>query len=97
MTVIFWWVVFPYLTLAVMIFGLLYRFAFRQVSWTAPSTEIFERRWLRIGSTVFHYGIIFAFVGHIMGVIIPRSVYWSLGVSDETYHLFAIVGAVLPV
>lgn len=43
MTGIFWWVVFPYLTLAVMIFGLLYRFAFRQVSWTAPSTEIFEK------------------------------------------------------
>ncbi|WP_068496863.1 respiratory nitrate reductase subunit gamma [Paenibacillus kribbensis] len=89
---IFWWVVFPYLTLAVMIFGLLYRFAFRQVSWTAPSTEIFEKRWLRIGSTVFHYGIIFAFVGHIMGVLIPRSVYHFFGISDETYHIFAIAG-----
>ncbi|WP_410769820.1 respiratory nitrate reductase subunit gamma [Fontibacillus sp. BL9] len=92
MTGIFWWVVFPYITLAVMIVGLLYRFAFRQVSWTAPSTEIFEKKWLKVGSTVFHYGIIFAFIGHIMGVLIPRSVYHSLGVSDETYHVFAIAG-----
>ncbi len=92
MTGIFWWVVFPYITATVMIVGLLYRFAFRQVSWTAPSTEIFEKRWLKVGSTVFHYGIIFAFIGHIMGVLIPRSVYHSLGVSDETYHVFAIAG-----
>ncbi|RCX17372.1 respiratory nitrate reductase gamma subunit [Fontibacillus phaseoli] len=92
MTGIFWWVVFPYITLTVMIVGLLYRFAFRQVSWTAPSTEIFEKKWLKVGSTVFHYGIIFAFIGHIMGVLIPRSVYHSLGVSDETYHVFAIAG-----
>ncbi|MEF2966859.1 respiratory nitrate reductase subunit gamma [Paenibacillus sp. M1] len=92
MTGIFWWVVFPYISLAVMILGLLYRFAFRQVSWTAPSTEMFEKKWLRVGSTVFHYGIIFAFIGHIMGVLIPRSVYHAMGVSDETYHVFAIVG-----
>lgn len=89
---IFWWVVFPYITLTVMIVGLLYRFAFRQVTWTAPSTEIFEKKWLRTGSTVFHYGIIFAFIGHVMGVLIPRSVYRSMGVSDEMYHIFAIVG-----
>lgn len=92
MTGLFWWVVYPYIALTVMILGLLYRFAFRQASWAAPSTEIFERKWLRIGSTVFHYGIIFAFIGHVMGVLIPRSVYHAMGVSDETYHVFAIVG-----
>ncbi|MNO69924.1 Nitrate reductase-like protein NarX [compost metagenome] len=89
---IFWWVVFPYITLAIMIIGLLYRFAYRQKSWTAPSTEIFEKKWLQVGSTLFHWGILFALVGHIMGVLIPRSVYLSLGVSDEVYHIFAIAG-----
>lgn len=89
---IFWWVVFPYITLTVMIVGLLYRFAFHQVSWTAPSTELFEKRALRIGSPLFHYGIAFAFIGHIMGVMIPRGVYEALGVTDELYHFFAIAG-----
>ncbi|GIP47177.1 Nitrate reductase-like protein NarX [compost metagenome] len=92
MTGLFWWVVYPYIALTVLILGLLYRFAFRQASWAAPSTEIFEKKWLRVGSTVFHYGIVFAFVGHVMGVLIPRSVYHALGVHDETYHFFAIVG-----
>lgn len=27
-----------------------------------------------------------------MGVLIPRGAYEALGVSDETYHVFAIVG-----
>lgn len=89
---IFWWVIFPYITLAIMIVGLLYKFAFRQMTWTAPSTEIFEKKWLRIGSRMFHWGIILAFGGHVMGVLIPRGVYQALGVSDELYHLFAIIG-----
>jgi len=89
---IFWWVVFPYIALTVMLLGMLYRFAWRGVSWTAPSTEFFEKKWLRIGSPLFHYGIVFAFVGHIMGMVLPRAFYEKIGVGDETYHLFGMIG-----
>lgn len=92
MSGIFWWIIFPYLTMTVMIVGLLYRFAFRQTSWAAPSTEVFEKKMLKVGSPLFHYGIIFAFVGHVMGMLIPRRVYLGFGVSDEIYHIFAIAG-----
>ncbi|MBY0098718.1 respiratory nitrate reductase subunit gamma [Mesobacillus maritimus] len=86
------WTVFPYICGTILIVATFYRFIYRGKSWTAPSTEIFEKKWLRIGSIVFHYGIIFAFVGHLMGVLIPIEVYNSLGVDDHTYHIFAIVG-----
>ncbi|WP_088008284.1 respiratory nitrate reductase subunit gamma [Indiicoccus explosivorum] len=89
---IFWWVVFPYLTLAIMIVGSLYRFAYNQLSWVAPSTEIFEKKWLRIGSPLFHYGLLFAFIGHVMGMVIPIEFYRGLGISDHLYHDFAIYG-----
>ncbi len=92
MAAIFWWVVFPYVAMTLMVAGLLYRFVHRRKSWTAPSTELFEKKWLRIGSPLFHYGIIFAFVGHVMGVLLPKRLYDFFGVSDEMYHLFAIVG-----
>ncbi|MBY7142036.1 respiratory nitrate reductase subunit gamma [Virgibacillus sp. NKC19-3] len=92
MTDIFWWVIFPYLTGIIMIVGLLYRYAFRQLSWAAPSTEFFEKKWLRIGSPLFHWGIVFAFVGHVMGMVIPKGFYDFLGVSDHLYHVGAIVG-----
>jgi len=64
MASIFLWVIFPYVMGTIMIFGLLYRYAFRQISWAAPSTEIFEKKWLSIGSPLFHWGIVFAFIGH---------------------------------
>ncbi|WP_373894844.1 respiratory nitrate reductase subunit gamma [Virgibacillus sp. CBA3643] len=92
MTGIFWWVIFPYLTATIMIVGLLYRYAFRQLSWAAPSTEFFEKRWLRIGSPLFHWGIVFAFIGHVMGMVVPKGFYDFLGVSDHLYHVGAIVG-----
>lgn len=89
---IFWWVIFPYLTGLIMIVGLLYRYAFNQISWTAPSTEFFEKKWLRIGSPLFHWGIVFAFLGHVMGMIIPQGFYDMLGISAHMYHTGAIIG-----
>ncbi len=75
-----------------MIIGLLYRYAFRQLTWAAPSTEFFEKRWLRIGSPLFHWGIIFAFIGHVMGMVIPMSFYQAIGITDHLYHTGAILG-----
>lgn len=92
MTAIFLWVILPYIVGTIMVLGSFYRFAYRQMSWAAPSTEIYEKRWLRVGSMCFHYGIIFAFIGHLMGIVIPREFYLSIGVSDELYHTFAIAG-----
>ncbi|WP_138417523.1 respiratory nitrate reductase subunit gamma [Aquibacillus sediminis] len=89
---IFWWVIFPYLTLAIMIIGSIYRFAYGQLSWVAPSTEFFEKKWLKIGSPLFHYGLLFAIIGHIMGVFIPIEFYHWMGVSDHLYHIGAIYG-----
>lgn len=92
MTDIFWWVIFPYITGIIMIVGLLYRYTFRQLSWAAPSTEFFEKKWLRIGSPLFHYGIVFAVIGHVMGMLVPHGFYTSLGISDDMYHFGAIYG-----
>ncbi|MYL57439.1 respiratory nitrate reductase subunit gamma [Virgibacillus halodenitrificans] len=95
MSDIFWWVVFPYICLVIMVFGTLYRFAFRQLTWAAPSTEFFEKKWLRLGSPLFHYGIIFAFIGHIMGIVLPLSFYNAIGVTNHLYHIGAVYGGAL--
>src|SRR5690625_7378040 len=92
MAEIFWWVIFPYITVVIMIVGLLYRYAFRQLSWAAPSTEFFEKKWLRIGSPLFHWGIIFAFLGHVMGMIVPQGFYEALGISEAMCHFGVIYG-----
>lgn len=92
MAEIFWWVIFPYITVTIMMIGVLYRFAFRQLTWSAPSTNFFEKKWLKIGSPLFHYGIILAFIGHVMGMVIPLEFYRAIGISDHMYHIGAIYG-----
>lgn len=92
MSGLFWWAVYPYICGTILIVASFYRFVFRGKSWHAPSTEIFEKKWLRVGSILFHWGIIFALIGHIMGVLIPLEFYEAVGVTEELYHFFAIAG-----
>lgn len=82
----FWWVIFPYLSLVIMILGSIYRFIYRPIAWGSKSSQILETKMLRWGILLFHWGIIFAFLGHVMGLIIPISFYNWLGVSSEVYH-----------
>lgn len=92
MSSIFWWIVFPYICLTILVLGTFYRFVHRRMDWVAPSTEIFEKKMLSFGSRIFHWGIVFAFLGHVMGVLIPKNFYEAIGVDDHLYHFLAIVG-----
>jgi len=85
------WVVYPYLCLAVLVVGSLYRYDTDPMGWSAHSSEFLERRRLRLGSLLFHWGIVFVFLGHVAGLLVPLSVYRSLGVGDSLYHAFALV------
>lgn len=87
----FWWVIYPYAALAVCITGTVYRFVYGRRGWGSKSSEILEKRWLRAGSLLFHWGILFVIGGHAMGLLIPLRVYEALGVSTEAYHLLADV------
>lgn len=91
----FWWLVYPYVTLTILVVGTLYRYVFSQRSWGSKSSEILEKRWLRPGSLMFHWGMLFVIGGHVMGLLIPIGVYQALGVSTEAYHLMAdVVGGI---
>ncbi|WP_339064063.1 respiratory nitrate reductase subunit gamma [Tepidibacillus marianensis] len=92
----FLWVIFPYVALTVFILGHIYKYNHDQIGWSARSTEIMEKPLLKWGSPLFHYGIIFAFFGHVAGVIIPKGFYETLRVPDELYHLGAVaIGSVV--
>lgn len=87
----FWWIIYPYLCLMIMIVGTLYRFRFNPMSWGSQSSELLEKKMLRYGSQLFHWGIIFVLVGHVMGLLIPLSWYTFFGVPPEFYHFNAIL------
>ncbi|QXJ32219.1 respiratory nitrate reductase subunit gamma [Saccharolobus shibatae] len=85
----FLWVIYPYISLTIMVVGLVYRYSKDKLRISSESSEILEKRTLRYGSLLFHWGLIVVILGHFAGFLIPISVYNSLGVAPETYHLLA--------
>ena len=51
---------------------------------------MYESRLLRIGSPLFHFGLLMALGGHFMGLVIPESVTERLGISEKLYHIVAV-------
>lgn len=89
---LFFWGILPYIIVTVFVVSLVWRYKTNPFGWTSKSSEMLEKRLLRWGSVLFHYGIIAVFCGHIAGLLVPVSWYRALGVSDEAYHLAAIGG-----
>ena len=89
---IFVWGVFPYIAIATFVVGMIWRYRSNRFSWTTRSSQIYESRWLRIGGPLFHFGLLFAFLGHVMGLLIPKAWTDGLGISQHSYHLVAVSG-----
>ena len=60
---LFWWVALPYLALGVFIVGHVWRWRYDQFGWTSRSTQLQERRLLKWGGPLFHYGTFAAIAG----------------------------------
>ncbi len=87
----FLWVIFPYMMIAITIVGHIYRYSTDQMNWSSRSSEFLEKKSLRWGSLLFHYGIIFVFLGHVLGLLIPeRFISDYIGIDNEVYHQIAI-------
>lgn len=85
------WVVLPYVSFAILIVGLAWRYKTDQYGWTSRSSQWNEPTILRWASPLFHFGVLFVFVGHVMGLVIPKTWTQALGVSQHTYHLIATI------
>jgi nitrate reductase gamma subunit len=84
------WGVFPYVMLAILIGGLIWRYRYDQFGWTTRSSQLYESRLLRIGSPLFHFGILVVIVGHVGGLVIPKRWTEAAGVSEDMYHFMAL-------
>jgi nitrate reductase gamma subunit len=89
------WVVYPYLAMVVLIGGLLWRYRYDKFGWTTRSSQLYEAAVLRWGSPMFHFGVLLVLIGHVGGLVIPKSWTEAAGVTEHTYHLMAVfVGTV---
>jgi nitrate reductase gamma subunit len=84
------WVAIPYSCITVFVVGHVWRFRTGKLTWTTRSTQILERRLLRIGSPLFHLGLLAVIGGHVLGILVPESATEALGVSESLYHAVSV-------
>ncbi len=83
--------IYPYVCLVVPLIGSLIRFDREPYTWKSDSSQILRRRQLRLGSNLFHYGVLVVIIGHFVGFLAPEPlVAWAI--SPAQHQLLAMVG-----
>jgi nitrate reductase gamma subunit len=81
---------YPYIALTVLLIGSLMRYDRDQYTWKADSSQLLRSKGMRVGSNLFHIGIILLFFGHLVGLLTPEPVY-HLFMSAGTKQIMAMV------
>jgi nitrate reductase gamma subunit len=82
--------IYPYVCLVVLLIGSLIRFDREPYTWKSDSSQMLRKRQLRLGSNLFHYGVLVVIIGHFVGFLAPGPlVAWAL--SPTLHQLLAMV------
>lgn len=81
---------YPYIALTVFILGSLIRFDRDQYTWKSDSSQLLKAGQLRLGSNLFHIGVLFLFFGHFFGMLTPHFLYESF-ISAGNKQVMAMV------
>lgn len=85
---------YPYIALAVFFVGSLLRFDREQYTWKSDSSQLLRHGQLRLGSNLFHVGVLFLFFGHFVGMLTPHWAYEWLVSAGSKQMLAMISGGV---
>ncbi|MFD0254632.1 respiratory nitrate reductase subunit gamma [Streptomyces sp. NPDC127113] len=85
------WGVLPYLALVVLVAGTAWRYRYDRFGFTTRSSQLHESRLLRVGSPLFHYGLLFVIAGHVAGLLVPESLTDRLHIGERLYHANALL------
>ncbi len=85
------WIIVPYLAIATFALGHAWRYRYDKFGWTTRSSQLYESRLLRLGSPLFHFGILLVAAGHIGGILVPEAATRAAGISETAYHAAAVV------
>ena len=64
--------IYPYICLAVLLLGSLVRFDREQYTWKSDSSQLLRHSALRLGSNLFHWGVLVVVLGHFAGFLAPH-------------------------
>ena len=82
--------IYPYIALTIFLLGSLIRFDREQYTWKSDSSQLLKRGQLRLGSNLFHIGVLFLFFGHFFGMLTPHFIYEPI-ISAHDKQLLAMI------
>lgn len=71
----FFFDIYPYIAGAVFIIGSWLRYDYGQYTWRAGSSQMLDKKGMRLASNLFHVGILSIFFGHFVGMLTPHWMY----------------------
>ncbi len=85
---------YPYIALAVFFIGSWARFDRAMYTWRTGSSQLLSSRGMRIGSNLFHVGILAVLDGHLVGLLTPHWIYEVFITAPQKQLLAMVVGGV---
>ncbi|HVC17200.1 MAG TPA: respiratory nitrate reductase subunit gamma [Rhodanobacter sp.] len=85
---------YPYIAMAVFFIGSWARFDRSMYTWRTGSSQLLSSRGMRLGSNLFHVGILVVLGGHLVGLLTPHSVYTMVISAPQKQLLAMVVGGV---
>lgn len=86
--------IYPYIALAVFFIGSWARFDRAAYTWRSGSSQLLSDRGMRLGSNLFHIGVLAILGGHLVGLLTPHAVYESFISASQKQLLAMVVGGV---
>ena len=86
--------VYPYVCFTVFLLGSLLRFDRDQYTWKSDSSQMLRAGLLRWGSNLFHFGILFLFFGHMVGLLMPHAFYGMFMTAGNKQMLAVVAGGI---
>ena len=89
--------IYPYIAVGVFLVACVIRFDREQYTWKASSSQLLDKSSLRLGSNLFHIGVLFIIMGHVVGLLTPTSIYTHVITVPQKQLLAMIAGGIFGV
>lgn len=81
-----------YVAGTVFLLGSLVRFDMSQYTWKTNTSQLFDNtRLFQVGSILFHAGVLFLLIGHLIGLLMPHWMYPYVGLTAGSKQVLAMV------
>ena len=90
----FFFDIYPYLAGTIFLVGSWLRYDYGQYSWRAGSSQMLDKKGMRLASNLFHIGILGIFFGHLFGMLTPHWMYQAFLPIDVKQKLAMIAGGI---